>query len=168
MSAAQHPPGGESSPASLGACPRVSPATHPLSVSPGAYFRALQCLNHVSSQKFPVLLTALHHLTLPSPFHLKINIYKAWGLMTGPEVGNEALQPSLKSTSSKVTARDTKSLSQRMVQARAHEAGSASNWDVLLTCSKSSTVQTSTPREALGPNWESGTTERERGVGIYF
>lgn len=27
--------------------------------------------------------------------------------------------------------------------------------------SKSSTVQTSTPREALGPNWEPGTTEKE-------
>lgn len=66
-------------------CPGVSPAIHPRSISPGGYCRALQHLNHVSSQKFPASLAVLQLLTPLPPFLLKINIFKACRLMTVPE-----------------------------------------------------------------------------------
>lgn len=78
---------------------------------------------------------------------LENHLFQSWGPVTGAEMGNEALKPSLKSTFSHIVAQATEHLTHL-------QPGHV--WQ------GNGVLQTSTPSDPLGPDWEPGTTEEGR------
>lgn len=78
---------------------------------------------------------------------LENHLFQSWGPVTGAEMGNEALKPPLKSTFSHIVAQATE---------HSTHLQPGHVWQ------GKGVLQTSTPSDPLGPDWEPGTTEEGR------